>query len=585
MNEASIKIKPFSEYKYQINKETSITTSNGFLNEKLQDVRHNARLFSELSLAQRISLLEGIKQGFVDIAESMVQAECKVKGLQVGTPEESEAWALGPVFVVRHLRLIQESLQALKNTGNTIVGKVGRTIDNRLSVNVFPASTIDGILYKDVTIDVHMLSDVTRNKLESDRASFYKKPSHKGRVVLVLGAGNISMIPIMDVLTKMFNEGKVCILKMNPVNAYMGPFIEKAFSKAITQHFLTVVYGNIEESQYLIDHDLVDEIHITGSDKTYNTIVWGAEGKDREERMVQNKPVLKKEITSELGNVTPVIIVPGSYTDKELAFQSEDIASAFTLNASYNCCTPVSLVTAEGWQQRNLFLKKLEQTLSNIPTRKAYYPGAKDRWHSLTKGHADLAIIGEENDGHLPWALIKSLSPNSDEAIYKNEPFCPILAETTINTSNTIEFLERAVEFVNKKLWGSLTVNLIIHPISMKDPNIREAVERAITKLKYGVVTINGFNGIEFISGVAPWGAHPGSKQTNIQSGQGWVHNTPMLEGIEKTVLRFPLVAFPKPPWHSSNRVAHKIMPKLMHLESNPSWTKLPSVIFTVMQG
>ena len=36
----------------------------------------------------------------------------------------------------------------------------------------------------------------------------------------------------MDVLTKMFNEGKVCILKMNPVNAYLGPFLEEAFADA-----------------------------------------------------------------------------------------------------------------------------------------------------------------------------------------------------------------------------------------------------------------------------------------------------------------------------------------------------------------
>ncbi len=121
---ATLKIKAFSEYEYEVNQETSITTSNGLLNKKLKDVHHNARLFSELTLAQRISLVEEIKQGFVDVAEEMVQAECKAKGLQVGTPEESEAWALGPVFVVRHLRLIQESLQALKNTGNTIIGKV-----------------------------------------------------------------------------------------------------------------------------------------------------------------------------------------------------------------------------------------------------------------------------------------------------------------------------------------------------------------------------------------------------------------------------------------------------------------------------
>ena len=58
----------------------------------------------------------------------------------------------------------------------------------------------------------------------------------------------------MDVLTKMFNEGKACILKMNPVNAYLGPYLEEAFADAIRQDFLAVVYGDAEEGAYLANH-------------------------------------------------------------------------------------------------------------------------------------------------------------------------------------------------------------------------------------------------------------------------------------------------------------------------------------------
>jgi hypothetical protein len=36
---------------------------------------------------------------------------------------------------------------------------------------------------------------------------------------------------------------KVYLLKVNPVNAYLGPFIEEAFHKAIAKNFLAVVYG------------------------------------------------------------------------------------------------------------------------------------------------------------------------------------------------------------------------------------------------------------------------------------------------------------------------------------------------------
>jgi hypothetical protein len=49
---------------------------------------------------------------------------------------------------------------------------------------------------------------VTEKEMHESRASFYKKPDHEGRVCLVLGAGNIAAVATMDVLTKMFNEGK-----------------------------------------------------------------------------------------------------------------------------------------------------------------------------------------------------------------------------------------------------------------------------------------------------------------------------------------------------------------------------------------
>ena len=47
----------------------------------------------------------------------------------------------------------------------------------------------------------------------------------------------------MDVLYKLYAEGEVCILKMNPVNEYIGPIIEKAFKPLIDEGFLAIVYG------------------------------------------------------------------------------------------------------------------------------------------------------------------------------------------------------------------------------------------------------------------------------------------------------------------------------------------------------
>ena len=577
-------IKEFSQYEFRPLAGTPANTKYTSLDEKLSRLHEAAKSFADLSIEARISLARSMQEGYINVAERLVNTSCKAKGIEPGTPFETEEWSLVH-SVVRQLRLIRESLKAIKETGNTPIGKAGRTVDQRITIQTFPMNTIDGILFKDVTADVHMQAGVTEERLESDRARFYKHADHNGRVVLVLGAGNISAIPPMDVITKMFNEGKVCILKMNPVNAYVGPFIEEAFSEVVNKGFLAVVYGGVEESRYLVNHDMVDEIHITGSDKTHDAIVWGPPGPERAERMAKNNPVIRKPITSELGNVTPVIVVPGPYKDKELAFQAEDVTGAFTFNASFLCCVPVALITAGGWKQRNAFLDHMENALSKVPARKAYYPGATDRWQKFTTGRNNITRFGQANGDKTPWAFIKGIRPESDEVLYQNEPFCSILTETVINTADTIEFLERAVEFVNKKLWGTLTANMIVHPQTMKDPEIADAVERAITRLNYGVVTINGLNGMSFLFSTPPWGGHPGSSLTDIQSGRGWVHNTSMLEGIEKAVLRFPLVSFPKPGWHPSHKTGIKLMRKLIELEKDGSWSKVPGVIFTAMRG
>ena len=141
-----------------------------------------------------------------------------------------------------------------------------------------PANAIDGTLFRGARVDVHLENGIGERELTESRARFYKAKPRDGRVVLVLGAGNVSGIPTKDALSKIFNEGKACVLKMNPVNAYLGPFLERAFAEAIRKGYLAVVYGGVEEGAYLAGHAGVDEVHLTGSEATYNNIVWGPPG-------------------------------------------------------------------------------------------------------------------------------------------------------------------------------------------------------------------------------------------------------------------------------------------------------------------
>jgi hypothetical protein len=47
-----------------------------------------------------------------------------------------------------------------------------------------------------------------------------------------------------------------------------------------------------------------------------------------------------------------------------------------------------------------------------------------------------------------------------------------------------------------------------------------------VNKLKYGTVAINEWSALAFIIPTMPWGGYPGNKDNNIQSGQGFVHNS-----------------------------------------------------------
>jgi hypothetical protein len=82
-----------------------------------------------------------------------------------------------------------------------------------------------------------------------------------------------------------------------------------------------------------------------------------------------------------------------------------------------------------------------------------------------------------------------------------------------------------------------------------------------------------------------PWGAHPSSTLENIQGGLGWVHNTFMLEGIEKVVVRAPVTVNPKPPFFATHKNAHVVAPKVLALEANPSWFKVPSIALSALFG
>jgi aldehyde dehydrogenase (NAD(P)+) len=564
-----------------------LPTATRKLDELIARVKDGSRAFVRLTVRDRIRLVDEMRESYRLSAEESVAAACEAKGIDPTSPVAGEEWLAGPVIVLRNLRLVQEALKAIGREGVPRIDRswIRKLPDGRLAIQVYPSNALDATLLAKHTAEVYLEPGITEENLREHQASFYRKP-HDGEVCVVLGAGNVSSIPPTDVAYKMFVEGKACILKMNPVNAYLGPFLERAFRAAIEKGFLAVVYGGAEVGEYLVNHRLVDEVHITGSDKTHDIMVWGPPGPEREARKRRNEPLLKKRITSELGNITPVIVVPGPYEQDELRFQAANIAGMVANNASFNCTSAKLLVTPRSWPGRPRFIEAIDKSLKKAAPRKAYYPGAEQRWKRFTEGRKGLRLVGNPRPGELPYAFITDVDPErSEDPIYRDEPWCSILSETGLPGGDPVSFLEEAVKFINGKVWGTLCATIIVHPKTLKDPAVHLALEKAIDELEYGTVALNTWASAVFAVGSCPWGAYPNASLEDIQSGRGWVHNSLMLEGIQKCVMRAPLKSFPIAPWFPGHRTLLQVARRLVDFEMDPSWLKVPGIASAAIRG
>ncbi|NUN14864.1 MAG: aldehyde dehydrogenase family protein [Myxococcales bacterium] len=565
-------------------------TPNEQLDRAVLDLTKQKDVFARQSIDDRITLIRQLRASFPSVVEGWIDAACTAKGLTPGTPQSGEEWLGGPMVVLRNLRLLENTLISIKNTGGPPLPSNAIKVlpDGRVRVRAFPTSTYDKLLFMGFSADVWMTKDININNIREHIAVEYKgsHSNRTGKVALVLGAGNVASIGPMDVLYKLFAEGQVCILKMNPVNEYLGPFIERGLAPLVERGFLRVVYGGADVGGYLCSHPGVEEIHITGSDKTHDAIVWGPPGPDREARKRENRPLLTKRITSELGNVSPVIVVPGPWSDADFRFQAENITAMVANNASFNCNAAKLIVQHQGWDKRQHLMERVRQVLSEVPLRKAYYPGAQERYDQFLTAHPEAMALGNRTTDVVPWTVIEGLDPNKkDEMAFSTEAFCGVLTETALDAPDIASFLDKAVSFCNERVWGTLNVMLIVHPKTESDPAFAAALERAVANLRYGTIGINHWPAINYGMTSTPWGAYVGHTLDDIQSGIGIVHNTFLLEGVEKTVLRGPFRVNPKPPWFPTNKLTHVIGEKLTAFEQSPSIGRFLSVVTTAMRA
>ena len=64
------------------------------------------------------------------------------------------------------------------------------------------------------------------------------------------------------------------------------------------------------------------------------------------------------------------------------------------------------IVTSKGWAKKDWLFDRILENAGKAPTRKAWYPGAKQRYDGLTQGRAGVRTSGPAKEGELPWTLV-----------------------------------------------------------------------------------------------------------------------------------------------------------------------------------
>ena len=562
------------------------------MDESIKKLNEHKDAWAALPIPQKIELLKQVLDNLGEHAQAWVNISIRNKHIEAESPWVGEEWTTGIWALAAGLNGYIETLGGLAKDRLPKVKRVWNSPNGRTVLHIYPNNLIESLLLNGITAEVWMQEDVTRENVHDHMAVFYKEKNPKGKVTLVLSAGNFNSIAPLDMLYRLIAHGQVVILKMNPVNDYLGPILEKIFEPFVTPGYVQFVYGAADVGSYLVHHPEIHGIHMTGSARTHEAIVFGTgeEGRMKKER---NEPLVHKPITSELGGVSPVIIVPGNWSDTDIRFQAERVVTMKTHNCGFNCVAAQVLILPENWELKDTFLDAVRTVFRKLPARKPWYPGAAERQKAAFASHPLVETYG---GGKVPSTLIAGIASDAvNESSFTEELFCTVLAQTSLPGDSPAEFLRNAVAFCNERLHGTLGATIIVHPKTIKKSG--DFLERAVADFRYGSIGINVWNGVAFLLPQAPWGAYPGHTLNDVQSGIGVVHNTFLLEKTEKTVVSGSFYPFPrcvlhcdfsmlpKPPWFVTNKTANVTTRRVALFTIDRNIARIPGIFTSALRG
>ena len=189
------------------------------LDKAMERLQANKKKWVTLPLEKKISYLENIRKNLAEVIDDWTKDSLRFKGLDPESSENAVHLAYEYVNMVPLGYLINNQLSVLKKAkdlgnGDILFPKPELKENSNVGKQFFrvtPGSTADNLLQPGLTIDIWLeKGEMTQGKA--------LREAPEGRVCVILGGGNVNIIPAADSIHKLFTENQVVMVKYNPVN-------------------------------------------------------------------------------------------------------------------------------------------------------------------------------------------------------------------------------------------------------------------------------------------------------------------------------------------------------------------------------
>lgn len=465
--------------------------------------------WAKTPIHERLHLLEEVRENMKVFAEDLAKADAKMKNDLMGEdiftiPESMISTSVPVANTLTACIHLYESLAKGEMLKPITIKKVK---DGLYDIHVFPREAKDKVMSGTQKAYI-------RVKGEPKQVNPMTKPAG---VIAVSGAGNYSSS--LEMVKAMFLENCAVIHKPHKLNEETDKVWEKIFKPLADVG--AIAFCSADQGRAMTQLEGLSKIYFTGGTGTAQAIM-----------NATDTPLI-----SECGGNNPCIIVPGdrAWTEKEIHHQVLHIATVGKLNGGAVCGRPQTIITSKHWPQREAFLTALKKAVAeDTPAAGTYYPGSADVKKNFIENHPDAEIINPENGKYKSGEFVFITGVDEDGYAVKNEAFCQIFDEVPLDVpANAAEFLPRAVEFCNTKLWGTLGSAILIDEDTKK--NHLTVLEQAVTDMEYGGIAVNTMPPFIFLSPYLTWGGNEEGKQ--FVSGIGNFGNLLCYENIEKSIL------------------------------------------------